>query len=303
MQNGRHTVGERDLLLSIQPDQAVGLVAAGVHLLDAHQGGDIGHTPGMYVKHRCDRHVDIIGAQQRQPLVDAQSAHGIQGVQDQLAVGEIHAFRVAGSARGVEKGRHRVFIEIGKVVLVCGPGQQVFIFPQHRQRRGSGCVVRKLQVTFDGVELPVNLFNQRQEIVMHEHQVVLGMVHGEEHLIRRKTDVHGMQHRADHRHGKETFQVAMAIPVKQGHRVPGLDAGSGQGVGQLAYPLVERLVAVAQLVGIHDFPARLVAHAGQQQLLDQQGIGVGAVGGRNYFCRHHGWGPGSFNQKCAASSS
>ena len=115
-----------------KPHQAVGFVAAGVHLLDPHQGRDIGHAPGMHVEHRRDRHVHIVGAQQRQALIDAQRAHGIQGVQNQLAMGEIHALRVAGGARGVEQRRHRVFIEIGKVVLVCRTGQQVFIFPQHR---------------------------------------------------------------------------------------------------------------------------------------------------------------------------
>ena len=77
---------------------------------------------------------------------------------------------------------------------------------------------------------------------MHQHQIVFGVVHGEEHLIRRKTDVHRMQHRADHRYGKEAFQVAMAVPVEQRHGVTGFHAGGRQGVGQFANPLVERLV-------------------------------------------------------------
>ncbi|MCY1246829.1 hypothetical protein D9M72_601020 [compost metagenome] len=96
-----------------------------------------------------------------------------------------------------------------------------------------------------------------------------------------------MQHRADHRHGEEAFQVAVAVPIEQGHGVTGLDPGCGQRIGQAANTLVESLVAVAQLVGVDDFPARLVAHPGQQQLLDQQGVGIGAFGGWNYFCRHH----------------
>ncbi|MNL60881.1 hypothetical protein D3C87_1847340 [compost metagenome] len=122
---------------------------------------------------------------------------------------------------------------------------------------------------------------------MHQHQVILGVVHGEQHLLRRQANVHRVQHRADHRHGEEAFQVAVAVPIEQGHGVTGLDPGRRQRIGQAANTLVEGLVAVAQLVGVDDFPARLVAHAGQQQLLDQQGIGIGAVGGRNYFCRHH----------------
>jgi hypothetical protein len=37
-----------------------------------------------------------------------------QGVQHQLAMGEVHALGVAGGAGGVEGGGHRVFVEIGK---------------------------------------------------------------------------------------------------------------------------------------------------------------------------------------------
>ncbi|MNY51831.1 hypothetical protein D3C86_1874550 [compost metagenome] len=96
-----------------------------------------------------------------------------------------------------------------------------------------------------------------------------------------------MQYRADHRYSKEAFQIAIAVPVEQRHGVTGFYAGGRQGVGQFANSFVERLVVVAQFVGIDDFPTRLIALTGKQQLLDQQGIGIGAFGGRNYFCRHH----------------
>ncbi|MNI52513.1 hypothetical protein D3C73_1073040 [compost metagenome] len=132
---------------------------------------------------------------------------------------------------------------------------------------------------------------------MHQHQVILGMVHGEQHLLGRQANVHRVQHRPDHRHGEETLQVAVTVPIEHGYGVPGLDSGGSQRIGQATDTLVQGLIAVAQLVGIDDLPPRLVAHAGQQQLLDQQRIGVGAVGGRYYFCRHHG---GSSVQNCSA---
>ncbi|MNY20308.1 hypothetical protein D3C86_1537810 [compost metagenome] len=61
LQDRRHAMGEGDLLFAEQPHQAVGFVTAGVHLLDAHQGRDIGHAPGMHVEHRGDGHVDVVG--------------------------------------------------------------------------------------------------------------------------------------------------------------------------------------------------------------------------------------------------
>ncbi|MNE33522.1 hypothetical protein D3C80_1271950 [compost metagenome] len=53
-------MGKGDLLFTEKPDQAVGLVPTGVHLLDPHQGGSIRHAPGMHMEHRGDRHVNVI---------------------------------------------------------------------------------------------------------------------------------------------------------------------------------------------------------------------------------------------------
>ncbi|MCY1186827.1 hypothetical protein D9M73_277370 [compost metagenome] len=80
----------------------------------------------------------------------------------------------------------------------------------------------------------------------------------------------------------------MAIPIQHGHCIPGLDPGRAQGIGQAVDPLDERLVAVAQLVGIDDLLPGLVANPRQQQALDQQRVGVCAFGWRNDFCLHHG---------------
>ncbi|MNE36551.1 hypothetical protein D3C80_1303640 [compost metagenome] len=122
---------------------------------------------------------------------------------------------------------------------------------------------------------------------MHQDDVVLGMVHGVEDLLRRQAHVHRVQHRAEHRHGEEALQRAVAVPVEQGHGVAGLDAGGAQRVGQALDALVEGAVVVAQLVGIDDFLVWLVAHPGQQQALDQQLVVVGTLRRRNYFCRRH----------------
>ncbi|MNZ89996.1 hypothetical protein D3C78_1089440 [compost metagenome] len=281
-------MGKGDLLIAVQPDQAIGFIATRVNLLDAHQRRDIRHAPGMHMEHRRDGHVHVIRAQQRQALVHAQGAHGVQGMQHQLAVAEIHPLGVARGAGGVEQGRHRVLVEVGEVEVRLTPGQQRFILAQHRQPGGGCADVAELDKALDGRQLAMNLLHQRQEIIMHQHHVILGVVHGVEHLLGREADVDRVQHRANHRHGKETLKVAVAVPIEQGHGIPCLDACVDQGIGQAPDPLVERAVVVAQLVCVDDLLLRCVAGPREQQAFDQQGIAVSAFCGRDYFCFRHG---------------
>ena len=184
-------------------------------------------------------------------------------MQHQLTMGEIHTFRGTCGARGVENRRHRIFVKVGEIVIGSRLRQQAFIFAQQRQVGAPRLVVSEADKAFDPGQSGLDLLNQGQEIIMHQHQVVLGVIHGVEHLIRRKANVDRVQHCANHGHRKKTFQVAVAIPVKHGDRIPGLDSGSGQGVGQSVDTLVQGLVAVTQFVGVDDFIARLIASARQ----------------------------------------
>ncbi|MCY1434395.1 hypothetical protein D9M71_504540 [compost metagenome] len=63
-------------------------------------------------------------------------------------------------------------------------GQQVLILPQHRQVGSGRCVVGELDIAFDGSQARMNLLDQGQEVFMHQHQVILGVIHGVEHLLR-----------------------------------------------------------------------------------------------------------------------
>ena len=83
-------------------------------------------------------------------LVDAQGAHGIQGVQHQLAVAEIHALRVAGGAGGVEQRGDRVLVEIGKVVLVRAWDSNCSYSPSTGSEVVGRLVFGELQIAFDG---------------------------------------------------------------------------------------------------------------------------------------------------------
>ncbi|MCY1365184.1 hypothetical protein D9M69_520200 [compost metagenome] len=240
------------------------------------------------MEHRRDRHVDIVGAQRGHALVRPKGAGGVQGMQHQLAVREVDAFRVSGGARRVEDSCHRPFVEIGEGVLARGLRKQLLVLPEYRQPGSARPLVAELDVPLDGLQIVMDLLDQGQEIVVHQDQAILGVVHGVENLLGGKADVHRVQHRTDHGYGEEAFQVAMAVPIQQRHDISGLDSRRRQGVGEPLDPLVERPIVVAQLVGVNDLLLGLMAHPRQQQILDQQWVVVGALRRRNYFCFQHG---------------
>jgi hypothetical protein len=99
----------------------------------------------------------------------------------------------------------------------------------------------------------VDLLHQWQKIVMYQHQIIFGVVHGVENLLRRQTDIHRVQHRAKHGHGEKTLQIPMAVPIQQGHGITGLDARLRERVGQSLDALIQCPVAVAQLVRVDNF--------------------------------------------------
>ncbi|MNN35183.1 hypothetical protein D3C81_1490270 [compost metagenome] len=81
----------------------------------------------------------------------------------------------------------------------------------------------------------------------------------------------------------------MAVPVHHRHGVTGLYPGFGQHVGQARDALVELWVGQPQLVAVDDFAGLFIAAAGHQQALDQQGVGVGALGGLDDAGLQHGY--------------
>jgi len=179
--------------------------------------------------------------------------------------GEIHTFRIAGGARGVERGGDRVLVEILEVVLGTGGRQQLLVFAD--QIRQIGGFFRKIgqqqgflhrgQVRRDGLIQP-------DELAVDQHELVFGVVHGEQDLIRGQAHVDGVNHRADHRDRKHALQVAMAVPVHYRHGVTRLYAGRRQHVGQPRNTLDQGRVAVTQLVTVDDLAGFLVTHTRHQ---------------------------------------
>ncbi|MNN23693.1 hypothetical protein D3C81_1370980 [compost metagenome] len=97
-----------------------------------------------------------------------------------------------------------------------------------------------------------------------------------------------MQHGADHRDGEHALKVTVAVPIHHRHGVAGLDPGLGEDVGQACHALGEGGVAVADAVAVDDLAGLLIAAAGHQQALYQQGIDVGVVGGLDDAGLEHG---------------
>jgi hypothetical protein len=63
---------------------------------------------------------------------------------------------------------------------------------------------------------------------MHQQHGVFGMANRPGHLLWGEPHVHGVQHSAEHRHSKEEFEVAVAIPVHHANAIPSPHAERGQ---------------------------------------------------------------------------
>jgi len=95
-----------------------------------------------------------------------------------------------------------------------------------------------------------------------------------------------MQHCTDHRHGKETLQIAMGVPVHDRHRIARLDPLCNQCIGQSLYPLAQIAIGVAESAAVHDFLLRCIHHRTKEQILDQQLIVVSGRGTRDMGIGH-----------------
>nr|WP_136634036.1 hypothetical protein [Marinobacter sp. DS40M8] len=112
---------------------------------------------------------------------------------------------------------------------------------------------------------------------MDHHQVVFCMVHGVDDLLGRQAYVHRMQHGANHRDGKEAFQVPGRIPVHHSNGIAPFDTRVGEGVGQSVDTFNQVGIGVLAAVGVDDFLVGRVPGAGKKQLFDQQWVLVSVV--------------------------
>ena len=80
---------------------------------------------------------------------------------------------------------------------------------------------------------------------MAKDQVIFGVVDRVEDLLRRQADINCVQCRADHRHGKEAFQIAVAVPVHYRNGIAMLYTQGSQSICKPVKSLSELAIGVA----------------------------------------------------------
>ena len=91
-------------------------------------------------------------------------------------------------------------------------------------------------------------------------------------LIRRQPYVHCLQRSPQHRGRKHAFQIAVAVPIHDGHRIPHLDAEPRKQAGQAGDPLTQLAIAVAGQIAIDDLALGCSGHSMKKELLEQQRV-------------------------------
>ena len=239
-------MGEGGSLLGNQAQQVRWYVAAGIDLLDAEQRRRIGKTPGMDVEHRGDRHIDVAAMQLVGCLDRAEPGKHPHGMQHELAVRIGDGLGLAGGAGGIEGRRPGILVKILKPepvwrlfhhLVIAGDESQIVF----RLRR---CIVaQKNQAHLAGHQLH-HFGQQRQEIGMDEDHIIFGMVDGIGNLRRRQPDVDCMQHCTNHWHRKETFEIAVCVPVHDSDDLPRPNPVRGESGGETLHTPFEIAIAV-----------------------------------------------------------
>src|SRR6202030_578428 len=85
---------------------------------------------------------------------------------------------------------------------------------------------------------------------------------------------------------KETFQIAMAVPVHDADGLSRRNAEAGERRCQAADPLPELTVGQPFVVSVNDFLIGHLRQPGPEQVSDQQRIAIGRWGVKNRFPGH-----------------
>ena len=154
-------------------------------------------------------------------------------MQHQLSVTEVNALWIACGTGRIERGRHAVLVKVREVELVIGFCNQGFIVTDGINRGClRGIVVGQLDPGPDRFDVVFHALDDRQEVVVHQHNVVFGVVHRVNNLFWGQSNIDRMQNGTNHRNGKETLQVSGRIPVHHRNRITRFNTGIRQGVCQ-----------------------------------------------------------------------
>ena len=226
------------------------------------------------MEHGRNRHVDVVRLKAAVRSIGKRKLAG-HGMQHQLTMAEVHALGQPRSAGGIEGRGAGVLVQLGELVVRVRAAQHVFVFGvvlDGGLRRFAG-IVQKNDL-FHRVDLVLDRLEQGQEFGVDQNDIVLGMIDGVQHLIRRQAHVHHVQHGTHHRNAVEAFQVTMGIPIHHRHGVAGLHAQPGQTRRQTPDTLSHLLIGKAELVGVNDLLLGRRSHSLLEHVLDKQGIGI-----------------------------
>ncbi|MNV94528.1 hypothetical protein D3C71_1893360 [compost metagenome] len=109
---------------------------------------------------------------------------------------------------------------------------------------------------------------------MHQQHIRVCILQGVEDLRGRQAHVHREQRCAYHGNAEIRLQITVAVPVHHRHGTASAHVQARQGIGQLTDAALEIAVLVTHLAAIADLLVPMQAHGIDQQLLDQQGIGI-----------------------------
>ena len=269
-------MGEGHALLRNQPQQHIGRITPRIDLLHPGEGRGIRAAPGMDMEHRRHRHVDVLAMDPALARRHAVFDHRGEHVQHDLAVAEVHPFRIAGRAGRMKSRRPRILVEIRKLEEGGARFQHLLVFALDRKPCGRPLFAVMHQHVFPNRRQPFReLFDKRQEVRVDQHHRRARVVQYVQQLLGREAEIDRLQNRAHHRDRKIALMIAVAVPIEHGDDVAMPDANFRQAAGQPPYALAKVPIGVSPQVSIYDLLIRRVDERIMQQMFDEKRIRIG----------------------------
>ncbi len=207
---------------------------------------------------------------------DADAGELAEGVQHQLPVTVVDALGVARGAGGVKRRGAGVLVEVTELVGAVAGRQQRLVARGELDAGGRRRVgLADEHESFHRAHLGPDRLEQRQEVLVHEDQVVVRMIDRVENLLRRQAHVDAVKHGAHHRYREEALEVAVTVPVEHRYRISGAHPERFETGRQLPDAPAQCEVVVAHAIAIDDLAPGCIGQGRVQQLLDEQRVGVG----------------------------
>ena len=218
--DGGHTGREGDLFLGngLAELLHVDHLAARKHLLAAGPHRGEWPAPGIGMEHGHDMQgaVRLAGAEG--------NGHGI-GVEDDGPVRIHNPLGVACSGRGIADHGRVPLGEIHREVILFGElGDELIVHDEvlyARYRLLSG--VREHHDVLDGLELVFDHLHEHEQVLIHEDDLVFGMIDDVDEMIHGQPEINRVKDRPGARNSEVELQVPVVVECNTCHPVAALD--------------------------------------------------------------------------------